>query len=94
VTLEGDEHFVHINKTNSPIRDFASPVEFGGYRGNHSHDGGVILDESQGNRAPAQEDPFSGSLAGVLPVCAWSRLSLMRFFLIPSSFLKSKCLFG
>jgi hypothetical protein len=31
--IKGDENFSHVNGTNSPIQDFAGPVEFGGHRG-------------------------------------------------------------
>jgi hypothetical protein len=91
--LEWDEHFARVNRIDSPIRDIASLVEFSSPCSHNCRDSGVILVESWENGAPAEEGLFWGPPTGVLPVCAWSPLSLTWFFLLLSSFLNSKCEF-
>jgi hypothetical protein len=61
-----------------------------GHHGCHSRDSGVILIESRGNGAPAQEGPFQSLLAGVVSVHVRSRLLLMQLPLLLFSSLNSK----
>jgi hypothetical protein len=89
--LEGDDHFSRVNGTNSPIRDFVGPIEFGSHHGNHGRDSSVVLVESRGDKSPAQEGLFWSSPVGVLLVCVWTQLSLTRFLFLLYSFLNSKC---
>jgi hypothetical protein len=48
-----------------------------GHRGCPSHDSGVILVESLGNEAPAQEGPSWSLPVHVVPALVWSLVSLM-----------------
>jgi hypothetical protein len=67
--LMGDECGACAGGVDTPIRGFASPVVLTGYQGCHEHDGGTILDESWGSRAPTQEGPPLVFPTGVLSVC-------------------------
>jgi hypothetical protein len=79
-----------VDGTNSPIRDFVGPAMLASHCGCHGRDSGVVFIESRGSRAPAQEGPSWSRPAGVLPVCVWCHLLLMRLLLPLFSSLNSK----
>jgi hypothetical protein len=85
-----DGHCGCVDENDSPIRDFASPIELVDRRCCHGCDSGVILIESRGNGASNQKGPFWGPHVGVLPVRVWSHMLLTQFLLLLSLFLNSK----
>jgi hypothetical protein len=72
------ERHACVDGTYSPVRDFTGLVMFIGRWGCHGRDCEVILVESRGNGAPAQEGLPQSLPVGVLPICVWSPLYFSR----------------
>jgi hypothetical protein len=88
--LMGVERCAYVVATYSPVQGCAGPVVLVDCQGCHYRDNEVVLIESRGNEAPAQEGPFWSLHAGVLPVCVWSHMLLKWPLLLPSLPLNSR----